>query len=337
MKRMLLVLALAGAVTPVTAAARRRVVVHPPSLLPCTPGLVVADMLSNDLAVDATYVYFGDNDGGLFRAAKTGSGVTKLADIPNGNLLLLTSDDQNLYFFSDASDQGAFQSTLYSLPKSGGTPRQLADGIWLASDIRVDASSVYWISLGSTPDLENLNPDGKVEKINKDGTGRTLLASSLSGAQGLAVDDTNVWFGESGIAVGNTSSGLRRVPKNGGSITHVTDGAAIVSIALTPADVWFSTGDVKSSNGALLHVPIGGGTPVTVSSGDTTPIELHIAGSTVYYIASGDEIDTITSVPLAGGTPTSLQTADFFSEALAIDDCSIYFPGNEGIERIARP
>src|SRR5215467_8681040 len=120
MTRMLLILALAGAVTPAMAAARRRAVVHPPSLLPCTPGLVVADTLSNDVAVDASFVYFGDDNGSLFRAAKTGSGVTKLADIPNGSLALLTSDDQNLYFFSDQSSQGTFQGTLYSLPKSGG-------------------------------------------------------------------------------------------------------------------------------------------------------------------------------------------------------------------------
>ena len=337
MKRMLLFLVMAAALTPAAAAVRRRVVVHPPSLLPCTPGLVVGDKLSNDVAVDANYVYFGDDAGGMFRVAKTGSGVTKLADIPVGSMLLLTSDDQNLYFFSDESDAGPFASTLYSLPKSGGTPRQLADGIPLPSDIHVDASSIYWTSLGSTTtDLETLNADGKVEKINKDGTGRVLLASGLSGCQGLAVDDTDVWFGESGIATGNTSSGLRRVPKNGGSVTHVTDGAAVVSIGTTATDVWFSTGDVNSSNGALLHVAKSGGAPVTVYSGDTTPLELHIVGSLVYYIASGDEIETITSVPLAGGTPASLAVANFYSEALAFDDCSIYFPSSSGIERIGR-
>ena len=337
MKRSLAVLALVVlAATPATAA-RRRVVEHPITLGPCTPGVVVLNYFSDDLGVDSSYVYFGDDEDGVFRVKKDGTELTRLATIPDGgSFALLALDDQNLYFFSDDIAAGSFTGNLYSLPKSGGAPKQLASGISLAYDLRVDATAIYWTSLGTTVDLETLNSDGKVEKINKDGTGRVLLASGLSGATAVAVDDTNVWFGEAGLAVGNVSSGLRRVPKSGGSVTHVTDGASVVSIDLTSSDVWFSTGDVNSSNGALMRAPKSGGTPATIFSGNVTPLALHIAGSTVYYIASGDEDETITSIPLAGGTPASLKVVDFWSEALAIDDCSIYYPSGTGIERIAR-
>ena len=336
MKRLLIAVITAALVaTPAMAVARRRSVAHP-TPASCAPGILVAEFFSNDVGVDANYIYFGDDVNGLFRSAKDGTGVTQLASIPDGSLSLLAFDDQNLYFFSDESDSGFLDGILYSLPKSGGTPVPLTSFIPLPYDIRVDATSIYWTSLGTTPDGVNLNSDGKVEKINKDGTGRVLLASGLSGATSLGVDDTNVWFGETGVAAGNKSAGLRSVPKNGGSVTHVVDGGLVVSIELTPTDAWFSTTDANSAAGSLLRVAKSGGTPTTIYSGNATPLELRIAGSAIYYVAAGDVDETITSVPLAGGTPASLKVVQFWNEVLAIDDCAIYYPSVNGIERIGR-
>ena len=299
MKRLLVALAILAFTAPAFAA-RRRAVGHPAAAGPCTPGVLAADYNSNDVAVDANYVYFGDDVVGLYRMAKDGTGLTHLADIPDGSLSLLVQDDKNLYFFSDESDSGLPFGILYSMPKGGGTLMPLVTQVSLPYDLRIDATSLYWTSLGTTPDFVSLNSDGTVEKINKDGTGRVLLASKLSGASSLAVDDTTVWFGEAGVATNNRSAGLRSVPKSGGNVTQIANGATVVSIDLTATDVWFSTTDLNSSAGILYRRPKSGGAPVIVVSGDTTPLDLHVVGSTIYYIASGDVDETITSLPLAG-------------------------------------
>ena len=39
----------------------------------------------------------------------------------------------------------------------------------------------------------------------------------------MAVDDSFVYFGESGLAQGNASKGVRRVPKNGGTVQRLYD------------------------------------------------------------------------------------------------------------------
>ena len=336
MKRFLVILVIAASVAFPAAAARRRAVSHASTLGLCTPGVIASGFSSNDVAVDATWVYFGDDTNGLFRITRDGNSLSQLATIPDGSLAVMTMDDQNLYFFSDESDSGSFNGNLYSLPKSGGMPVALATGVPLPLDVVVDATSIYWTSLGSTLDLQTFNSDGKVEKINKDGTGRLLLASGLSGTTGLGVDDNNVWFGETGLATGNTSAGLRRVPKTGGAVTHLTDGDAVAGIVLTSTDVWFSTTNADSSAGALLRASKAGGTSATIASGATTPVQLRITGPTLYYIAEGDTTETITSIPLDGGTPASLKDVAFWNETLAIDDCSIYYPIDGAVERISR-
>src|SRR5439155_8332085 len=93
----------------------------------------------------------------------------------------------------------------------------------LPQQLAVDDHSVYWASLGTVIDDPKFASDGKIERVEKDGTGRTTLASGLSGPTSVAVDDAFVYFAESGLAQGNASKGVRRVPTNGGTVQRLYD------------------------------------------------------------------------------------------------------------------
>src|SRR6185436_14611568 len=103
-----------------------------------------------------------------------------------------------------------------------------------------DDTHVYWVSVGTIQSAEEtVLADGKVERARKDGTARQTLASDLSVPFTLVLDGSDVYFGELGIAVGNRSAGTRRVPKSGGTVTHLDDDVAPVELAKTATHLVF--------------------------------------------------------------------------------------------------
>src|SRR5207245_1265242 len=135
-------------------------------------------------------------------------------------------DDTTIYFLTQ---DDATTGSLYKVAKSGGTATLLATKLPAPIDVRVDATSVYWASLGTIV-AQDLNADGSVERMAKDGTGRTVLADKLNAPFTLALDATDVYFSETGLAAGNVNAGLRRVSKSAGAITTLVDGLPVVAI-----------------------------------------------------------------------------------------------------------
>jgi hypothetical protein len=111
-------------------------------------------------------------------------------------------------------------------------------------------------------------------------------------------------------------------------------------IALDDANVYFTTYDNLTANGAVYRVPKGGGKVVTLATGQSAPSIPVVAGSSLYWTNNGlgQATGSVESIALDGGarqTRTSGQPGPF---GLALSATTIYiamnnadFIGTEGL------
>jgi hypothetical protein len=309
-------------------AASRRRAATPPLAGPagaCQHAVLATSYYSNDIAVDDTYAYFADDAGGLFRVPKSGGSVTRLAQLNDESTFqLIVLDGDTMYL--GASDDSLLHGTIYSMPKSGGTPTALVHDVVTQYDMVVDAANLYWTSFGTPTADGDLQADGKVERATKSGANRLVLASNLSGPTSLVVDDAKVYFAESGIAIGSSASGLRVVPKNGGSVASVIDGAAVVALTSSGNDLYFSAYDSLADRGAIARVAKSGGTVTTLQATDgVLSLSLQVRGDELYAHTLTADFEGIDSLSLTDGSAKYVVTADLDTSRFALDDCALYY------------
>lgn len=118
------------------------------------------------IAIDSTNVYWTDIEGGNIMYASLGAinaAPTILASgqgtagSTSGEPLDIAVDATNVYW---TTRQGG---TVMTVAKSGGTPVTLAAGGSFTGPIGVDASYVYWIDAGTSPNFT----DGRIMRITK--------------------------------------------------------------------------------------------------------------------------------------------------------------------------
>ena len=164
------------------------------------------------LASDGVTLFFSDGGNGVVRScplAGCGGGPTVLATLQD-NPWGIAVDGTSIYWVNDAA-----AGSVVTCPKTGcGTSNSLlvtlANGQNSARTMAVDANSTYWVTQGA----------GTVMKCQKTGCALspTMLASGLTNPQGVAVDDTWVYFTEP------SANAVKKVPKNGGSVVLVAGG-----------------------------------------------------------------------------------------------------------------
>jgi hypothetical protein len=72
-----------------------------------------------------------------------------------------------------------------------------------------------------------------------------------------------------------------------------------------------------------MKVPLAGGTPTTLASGQMMPLDLAVDATSVYWTDSTG--GTVMKVPLAGGTPTTLASGQSSPDYIAVDGTSVYW------------
>jgi hypothetical protein len=322
------------------AAPRRRAVSPPavPVTSGCAHAVLASPYYSSDVIVDDSFAYFGDDTGGLFRVPKAGGAVTKLAQLneEDVSVVLIVLDGNTIYFAT--SDIGALVGTIYSMPKSGGVPTALVNGVVTPYDMVVDATNIYWTSFGTPTADGDIQADGKVEKASKSGAGRTTLASSISGPTSLAVDDTNVYFVEAGIGIGNPASGVRAVAKNGGTRRSLVDHVPAVALTIDASNVYYSTFDGDSGDGVIARVAKSGGAPATLFSADVTlSLHLRLLGDTLYAHMLTEETEGIGAISLATHAVRPVVDDLLDTIRFALDDCAVYYVTfDDTVERAPR-
>lgn len=302
----------------------------------CPPlATLVLGIYSADVEVDATHVYFTDDLGAIYRMPKGSPAFTNpefLGTVP-GFINVMALDDTSIYIITIDDTEGT-DGSLWSMPKSGGTPKLLAGSVLTPYRLAVDASSVYWVSVG-TPTSSSFLADGRVERMAKDGTGRKTLASNLNVPTSIASDGTNVYFCETGISSSNHNAGLRSVPVNGGTVKKLTDGTTVVTLVLRDSDIFFSALDFFTG-GELLRMNKSSTTPTSLLKNLDFVESLGVIDDRLYFLNS-DDVETLEYIPITGGARSRVIANDFFTDEFALDECSVYtIDGGASVVRTPR-
>ena len=77
----------------------------------------------------------------------------------------------------------------------------------------------------------------------------------------------------------------------------------------------------------MKQLPLDGGTPATIASGQADPAGIAVDATNVYWTnnASGNGAGTVMKVPLGGGSPTALASGQSNPWGLAVDAVSAYW------------
>jgi len=80
-----------------------------------------------------------------------------------------------------------------------------------------------------------------------------------------------------------------------------------MGIAVDATSVYWT----NNAGGAVMKVPIGGGTPTTLATAQTTPWEITVDATSAYWVNEGTSANSysdgaVMKMPIGGGTPTTL-------------------------------
>jgi hypothetical protein len=316
-----------------SASARRRAVGWPFALLPCVPGVVTFAPGVADFAVNGGFVYYGDENGVVWRVPSEGAAPpVELVRIP-GEVLWVDVDATRVYF---AGLSGDFTADIFSIPKGGGAMTTIASAVLTPFGFATDAQFIYWVSLGSLVG-EEFPSDGAVRRVGKSGGTVQTLVGGLSFPLALTLAGGNVYYGETGIAAGNPSAGLRRVPVDGGAVTKLFDGGPVGSVAVDDANAYVTVFRLGTGLVDIVRVPIGGGTSSVLAGGFDFADGLVLQSGNLYYAAESSESVSIQAISLASGSPRVIRDVDLRLSRLAFDECLIYYATSaETIARTAR-
>lgn len=242
------------------------------------------------IADDDSFVYFGTLTGRLQRVAKSSNVATMLTTAP-GKVAELTVDASTIFYALPLLQaDGTTKTTLYSIPKGGGTPTQLVEVNELVGTMESDATHLYWI----VPSRSFSEATGKVQKVSKSGGSVTTLAQNLAVPYDLLIDGENVYFTEDGLNR-TPPYGLSRVSRNGGSVTKIAGTRpGFEVLAVEGGNVIYSAWESDVNQG-IYRVAATGGTPTALRSGLFSPSHFEKAGDKIYFssarydLSNGDQ------------------------------------------------
>jgi hypothetical protein len=307
--------------------------VCPPAAVGCG-GLVTGDVARLDAGTDASSIIV-DEDASSGSTAPTGKadataphegGVGLASCTWDGGVTVLYAGDNNGYM----PDGIAVDSTsVYWAENLAGFVRKVPSCggpvVTLAADKRpvrvaVNGTRVYWT-----------DQFGFVKSTLLDGSGPLTIASMPSGeCFGLALDGRNVYWTTTGMGVGLVTS----APLLGGPLTTLASGQDDpVGLAVSPTAAYWRNEDIYGSQdgGALLTVPLDGGTPIVLSpwinlSGPTVAVD----ATSVYWAVSGN----LLKMPLAGGAALTL-ASNVNPYDIAVDSSNVYWTDRQNVMKVS--
>jgi hypothetical protein len=294
---------------------------------------LIAATYANLLARDDQYVYVVNESAFLIRVPRSGGEPSLLAELENWLPLAMVVDDTTVYVSAlpvEAIDT-PMPGAILAVPKNGGVVSVLASGVATSFALAFDETHLYWAAAGVFNIQQGeVAAGGNVERIRKDGSGRQLLASNLSAPIGMAIDETNVYFGESGLATGDSSIGLERVAKSGGNVTILRNELAVVAVALDGNDL-IATTAVETSGGIVVLDKAGTTPPRRIwSTDESTGPGLQVGGRRAYVMIEPDSYSELLSVSLdTPGNPV-LVRGELEGDAFLLDGCAVIVNTSDG-------
>jgi predicted RNase H-like HicB family nuclease len=176
--------------------------------------------------------------------------------------------------------------------------------------------------------------------------GQRTLASRQDKPYAIAASSAGVYWldftrdGESPLTHATT---LMNVPSCGGTPITLAAGkgsdgdlgnGAPQAIALDATSVYWldAFGDLPLGFGNVMKLPLEGGEPKTLVSGQLVPYAIAVDATSVYWTDRGGppRSGTVMKLPLGGGTPITLASGRTAPTGIALDESSVYWLDDSG-------
>jgi hypothetical protein len=208
--------------------------------------------------------------------------------------------------------------SILQIPLSGAPPLQLASVTSESGNVVVTGSYVYWADFGSGV------ADGVIADVPIGGGTVTSLAIGQGDPYAVTADSTSLYWAN--LAECPTpptcGSAIVSMPLAGG--TPVVLASALTTspeaMAVDSSNVYWGTSD-----GRVMMLPKGGGTPTQIAYYETNVVDLVVSGSFVYWATNGGDV---IQTPTGGGPSTAIVVGIDPIVGLALDSTSLYFATN---------
>jgi hypothetical protein len=194
---------------------------------------------------------------------------------------------------------------------SAGKPVVLASEQSAPAGIAVNSTGVFW---RNSPVKQAA---GNVMAVSLCGGTPVTLAAEQAGIGSVAVSSTTVFW-----PVVSGEEDIMTVPVGGGTQTPIaTKQSSPLAVAVDSTNAyWANMGGIRDSpSGAIVKVPLLGGTPTTLASA-LYPGAIAVDVESVYWTTATG----VFKVPIGGGATTTLAT-ELNPTSLAVDDTDVYW------------
>lgn len=273
--------------------------------------LATGQMRPSGIAVDATRIYWANQDDGTIKALDRGSAAPNTFAADATTPIGVAIDTSDVFWTSNTGGGCNPKDGIWRRAKNGASQARLEycnDAMGVINGLAIDAVNVYWTN-------------GRVFAVPKVGGGLILLTENIGSPKALAVGPLAVYW------TNPQAKNVGRLWKDDGGVgVLVPDQQGLAAIATDGTNVYYTT------LSAVMRVPAEGGTAASLGPVLNGPVALALDDGNA-YVATGD--GTIVRIPKAGGPEAVLVKGEAGIRSIAVDGSGVYWTTNDDVRMVA--
>jgi hypothetical protein len=234
--------------------------------------------------------------------------------------LSIAVDGTRVYWVNGGSGTSA-NGSVVAVPLTGGGPVTLATEQYEPNWLAINSASAYWATV-TCPYGPPFSGDtaGNVMKVPLTGGTPVTLAAGQPYPSDLAASASAIYWNASSAPgpVQDAGNVVATVPIRGGSVATLAEtasGQVVEGIAADSTTVYWTDGT------AVMAVPVGGGGPTTLASGQDESFALALDETNVYWLT----LTAVVKVQRSGGMPATLASSLVHPWGIAVDGHNVYW------------